>query len=175
MTNMIIAGFGGQGILFAGKLVTYAGMLAGKEVSWLPSYGPEMRGGTANCSVCVDQEPISCPLVTEPNIVIAMNAPSYKKFAPKLSEDGILLYDASLVTTLSEGVSQYGIPATALASEHDLQGLANIIMLGFALQKTEFSTMEQLQAGLKKCVPARKKHLLEPNFKALQLGFSYQN
>lgn len=177
MVNMIIAGFGGQGILFAGKIVTYSGMLMGKQVSWLPSYGPEMRGGTANCSVCLDDEPISCPLVTEPDIVIAMNLPSYNKFVNTIKVDGTMLYDCSLITgqTDRSDVSTYGIPATSLANEENLKGLANIIMLGFALQKTGFSSFDELTEGLKKCVPAKKQHLLEPNIRALQLGFDYKN
>ena len=79
-TEIILAGFGGQGILFAGKILAYCGLIAGKELSWLPSYGPEMRGGTANCSVCISDEPIGSPVVTTPDYLIAMNGPSYKKF-----------------------------------------------------------------------------------------------
>lgn len=176
MVNMIIAGFGGQGILFAGKIVTYTGMLMGKQVSWLPSYGPEMRGGTANCSVCLDDEPISCPLVTEPDILIAMNLPSYNKFVGTVKPDGVLLYDCSLISGQEnrDDVCTCAIPATSLANEAELKGLANIIMLGFALQKTGFASFEELSEGLKKCVPAKKQHLLEPNVRALHLGFDYK-
>lgn len=176
MTNMIFTGFGGQGILFAGKIITYAGMLAGKEVSWLPSYGPEMRGGTANCSICVDDQPISCPLVNEPDLVVAMNAPSYHKFLDTVLPDGTMIYDSSLVdpTKTRDDIHCYGIPATAMANELSLKGLANIIILGYALQKVPFSTLEELKVGVKKCVPASKAHLLEPNLRALQIGFEYQ-
>ena len=92
-TEFILAGFGGQGILFAGKILAYCGLMAGKELSWLPSYGPEMRGGTANCSVCISDEPIGSPLVTAPNCLIAMNGPSYTKFVNTVQPNGLILLD----------------------------------------------------------------------------------
>ena len=96
-TEFILAGFGGQGILFAGKILAYCGLMAGKELSWLPSYGPEMRGGTANCSVCISDEPIGSPVVTTPDYLIAMNGPSYKKFIDAVKPDGLVLFDNSIV------------------------------------------------------------------------------
>ena len=95
--NMVFAGFGGQGVLFAGKVAAYAGLLAGKEISWLPSYGPEMRGGTANCSVCVSDQPIGSPLVTNPNVLVAMNLPSLDRFIDGVEPGGTVLVDSSLI------------------------------------------------------------------------------
>ena len=102
-TEIILAGFGGQGILFAGKILAYCGLIAGKELSWLPSYGPEMRGGTANCSVCISDEPIGSPVVTTPDYLIAMNGPSYKKFIDAVKPDGLVLFDNSIVLSAGNG------------------------------------------------------------------------
>ena len=92
--NIVFAGFGGQGILFSGKVAAYAGLIDNKEISWLPSYGPEMRGGTANCSVCISDTPIGSPLVTNPNVLIAMNLPSLEKFIDEVEEGGIVIIDS---------------------------------------------------------------------------------
>ena len=136
MYNILLAGFGGQGILFAGKQLANAGMKAGKEVSWLPSYGPEMRGGTANCSVIIDEQPIGSPLVTTPRVLLAMNLPSFKKFENKVLPGGIIICDSSLIPakTARTDVSAYYIPATVMASEHGIEGMANVIMLGHFLK-----------------------------------------
>ena len=104
-TEFILAGFGGQGILFAGKILAYCGLMAGKELSWLPSYGPEMRGGTANCSVCISDEPIGSPLVTAPNCLIAMNGPSYTKFVHAVQPNGLILLDNSVVEEKPYGMT----------------------------------------------------------------------
>lgn len=175
MLNMIIAGFGGQGILFTGKIIAHAGLMLDKNVSWLPSYGPEMRGGTANCSVCIDDEQISSPFVTEPNLLIVMNAPSYQKFYDKVENGGFLIYDSSLIENppLKEGVHTFGIPATAMANKESLNGLANLIVLGFVLKKTQFMNMDDIIKALEKNIPKSKMHLLQPNIKALNLGFDF--
>ncbi len=173
--NMLIAGFGGQGVLFAGKIVAYTGMIEEKQVSWLPSYGPEMRGGTANCSVCVDEKPIGCPIVLTPETLVVMNRPSYDKFINDVVAGGKLILDSTLIDVTCErkDIDVYSIPATQLANDNDLHGLANIIILGQVLKATNFTTFEVLSAAIEKCVPAKKKHLLEPNIKALKLGFEY--
>jgi 2-oxoglutarate ferredoxin oxidoreductase subunit gamma len=174
--QLLCAGFGGQGILFAGKVVAYAGLLEEREVSWLPSYGPEMRGGTANCSVTLASRPIGSPLVTEPDVLIAMNRPSLERFAAEVRADGLVLYDSSLITTcpdcahLAAGVRVRAIPATALTTEHQLKGLANVLMLGVLWRETQFCTESTLDAALRKAIPPRKSHLLEPNLAALELG-----
>lgn len=173
-SNMIFAGFGGQGILFIGKLVAYAGLINGKEVSWLPSYGPEMRGGTANCSVCVSDDPIGSPLVTEPDVLIAMNGPSFDKFIGTVAPGGKVIVDGTLVDRVCKrkDVEYFALPATQLSNDEDLASLANMILLGKLLKENEFAAMETVEAALKKCVPASKSHLIEPNMRAIRLGMT---
>ncbi len=170
--NMVFAGFGGQGVLFTGKVVAYAGLIDGKEVSWLPSYGPEMRGGTANCSVCISDAPVGSPLVTEPDVLIAMNGPSYDKFIDTVKPGGVVIIDSSLVTPSKrrEDVTLCEVPATALSNEEHLEGIANMILLGKLLESTGFASMETVKKSVQKCVPASKTHLLEHNLRAIRLG-----
>lgn len=170
--NFVLAGFGGQGLLFGGKVIATAGLIEDKELSWLPSYGPEMRGGTANCSVCLSKEPIGSPLVMEPNGIIAMNQPSFDKFIDLVSEGGVAVVDSTLVPTMRypENVKVVEIPATAMAEENGLKGLANIICVGKLFAETGFCSEETLFAAMERCIPPRKQHLLEPNMKALRLG-----
>ena len=155
--NIVFAGFGGQGVLFAGKVVAYAGLIEGRELSWLPSYGPEMRGGTANCSICLSDEPIGSPLVTNPNVLIAMNRPSL---------------DSSLIDERVErdDVTVFYVPASKLAEENGLKGLANIILVGKLRKELAFCTEETLDKALQKCIPARKADMLGFNRKALEIG-----
>ena len=174
--KIVLAGFGGQGVLFAGKLIANTALIEDREVSWLPSYGPEMRGGTANCSVTISDEPIGSPLVTAPDALVAMNQPSLEKFMGAVEPSGVILADTTLVTALPEasalaqGVRVIGIPASAMAEEGGLKGLANIILVGKLWEQTHFCGREALDAALAACVPPRKAHLLEPNKRALQLG-----
>ena len=170
--NLVLAGFGGQGILFAGKLVATAGLLEGREVSWLPSYGPEMRGGTANCSVCLSDEPVGSPLVTDPDVLVAMNQPSFDLFYPLVVSGGQTIIDSLLVPVIEprDDVLIYGAPATQLADDEGLHGLANVMLVGKLWREHPFCAAETLQAALTKCVPARKQQLLEPNQRALQIG-----
>ena len=172
--RMIIAGFGGQGVLLIGQLIAYAGMLADKEVSWMPSYGPEMRGGTANCSVCVSDEAIGSPLVTNPNVLIAMNLPSFDKFIDKVAPGGIAVVDSSLIAKKSDrtDISCFYVPATEKADSEGLKGLSNNILLGKVLQEAKFASLETVEAAVAKCVPPKKQHLLEPNMRAIKLGMS---
>ena len=160
--NFIIAGFGGQGVLFIGKVMAYAGLIDEREVSWLPSYGPEMRGGTANCSICLSDKPIGSPLVTEPDGMIIMNGPSFDKFIDDVKPGGKVIIDSSLVDrpTSRGDVAVYAVPATQLSHDNELQGLANMILPGTPLKETGFSTMETVAESLKKFVPSRKSHLL---------------
>lgn len=172
--NMMIAGFGGQGILFTGKIVAYAGLIDNKEVSWLPSYGPEMRGGTANCSVCIADEPIGSPLITQPDILVGMNAPSFDKFIGTVTPGGTVLVDSTLVTRTTDrkDITIYAVPATRLSSEHHLPNLSNMILLGKLLKETAFSSLATVQKAVTKCVPSSKQHLLEPNLQAIQMGMA---
>ena len=171
-TNMIFAGFGGQGILFTGKIVAYAGLIDQREVSWLPSYGPEMRGGTANCSVCISDAPIGSPLVTEPDVLVAMNGPSFDKFIDTVVPGGKVIVDSTLVdkTTDRTDIEMFRVPSTQLSNDKDLKSLANMFLLGKLLKETGFASMETVEKSLKKCVPASKGHLLEPNMRAIRMG-----
>ena len=171
-TSFILAGFGGQGLLFAGKIIAQAGLQEGREVSWLPSYGPEMRGGTCNCSVCVSDTPIGSPLVTDPDVVIAMNQPSVAKFMGTIKPGGLLIVDSTLVEEVDgrDDITIYRLPATHLAEENGFPKLANVILTGKAFRETGFCKRESIDDALRAVIPARKKNLLEPNQKALALG-----
>ena len=170
--NMILAGFGGQGILFAGKVIAYGGLFDEKEISWLPSYGPEMRGGTANCSVCISDKAIGSPLVTAPDTLIAMNLPSFDKFIDSVKPGGTVVVDSFLIDKKVErdDVNIYYVPATKLAEENGLKGLANIILVGKLFKETGFCTEESLYKAIEKCVPARKANMLDANKNAIKLG-----
>lgn len=174
-SNILIAGFGGQGILFAGKFVAYDGLLENREVSWLPSYGPEMRGGTANCSIIVSDTKIGSPIVSNPDILIAMNLPSLDKYEAETVSGGKIFVDSSLIERKVEraDVQAYYIPATALASEHNLPGLANMIMIGYMMKQTGLIPLENIEKALKKVVSARKMDLFELNKTAIELGYHY--
>ena len=174
-SKILIAGFGGQGVLFTGKALAYTGLKAGMEVSWLPSYGPEMRGGTANCSVTLSDTPIGSPIVEKPDILIAMNLPSYEKYLTETENGGYIVYDSSLVVTNAkrEDVKTFGVPATQLASDNGLDGLANMIILGKAIKETNVLTLEQIKNSLAQMVPAKKAELLEKNIKAIELGYNF--
>ena len=170
--TILIAGFGGQGILFAGKVMAYAGLSEGREVSWLPSYGPEMRGGTANCSVTISDEPIGSPLIINPKIFAAMNLPSFEKFIDDVQPGGTVVIDSTLINAKvgRTDVKTAYVPATKLADDNGLKGLANMIILGRLLKETGFAEYDSVMAGLKKSVPARKTELLASIIKAIEIG-----
>lgn len=175
MTNdILLAGFGGQGILFIGKMLAYLGLYQGKQVSWLPSYGPEMRGGTCNCSVCISDNPIGSPLVLEPDQLLVMNTPSFDKFIGSVKAGGKCFIDSTLVEEKSDrsDIDCYYIPATALANENDLKGMANVILLGKMIKETGLGGDDIIQKTVKKVVPPKKANLIEANIKALKLGMS---
>ena len=173
--NIIIAGFGGQGVLFAGKILTVCGLSENKEVSWLPSYGPEMKGGTANCSVVISDREIGSPLVTSPDILIAMNVQSFDKFLPALKPDGVLIYDSSLIHKEPDrsDIKAFSIPASKIASDNELAGLSNVIILGFLTKHTSIFSKERFSEILAKSTPKSKEHLKALNQKAFELGFNY--
>lgn len=172
--NLLLAGFGGQGILFAGKVVAYAGLVDGKEISWLPSYGPEMRGGTCNCSVCLSDELIGSPLVTNPDVLIAMNLPSLDKFEDAVVPGGVIIIDSTIVTRKVNrtDVKVMYVPAGELAEENGLKGLANIILVGRLFAELGFCSAEALDKGIMKCVPAKKPEMLDFNRKAIKIGMN---
>ncbi len=173
MTNeILLAGFGGQGILFMGKMLAYFGLYENKEVSWLPSYGPEMRGGTCNCSVCISDDPIGSPLVDEPTTLIVMNTPSFDKFIGSVVPGGIALIDSSLVESKCDrtDIKCFYVPATKLANENNMKGMANIILLGKLLKETNITSMETVRKTMEKVIPPKKAHLIDANIKAIELG-----
>ena len=174
-TKILIAGFGGQGILFTGKALAYTGLKAGMEVSWLPSYGPEMRGGTANCSITLSDTPIGSPIVDKPDVLIAMNLPSLEKYYYETEKGGYVIYDSSLISRDNnrDDITTAGIPATKMASDNGLDGLANMIILGKVIKETNVLTLEQIKNSLAQMVPAKKAQLLENNIKAIELGYNY--
>lgn len=173
-TETIFAGFGGQGILFAGKLLAYLGLYQDKHVSWLPSYGPEMRGGTANCTVCMSDQPIGSPYVTDPDILVAMNGPSYDKFIEAVKPGGIAIIDSTLVNEECSrtDIRSFLIPSTALAAENGLPGMANIILVGKLLKETGFAMLDAVRPVLEKIIPAKKSNLIDANMKALAIGMA---
>ncbi len=170
--HMLFAGFGGQGVLFAGKMAAYSGMMDGKEVSWLPSYGPEMRGGTANCSVCVSDDPIASPLVVAPDVLVVMNNPSFDKFIDTVAPGGVVVADSSLVDHKTDrtDISVFYVAATKLADEKELYTLANMILMGKLIKETGFTTMDCLKKAFEKTIPSSRSHLLDGNIKAVTLG-----
>ena len=170
--QMLFSGFGGQGILFAGKFIAYKGLMEEKQVSWLPSYGPEMRGGTASCSVIVSDEPVGSPIVSNPDILIAMNLPSLDKFESTVVPGGMIFADSTLIErkVTREDVKVFYIPATQLASDNGTPTLANMIIAGKLLKATDGFTEEGVEAGLKKVISAKRADMLEVNKKAMQIG-----
>ena len=171
-TQMLIAGFGGQGILFTGKFLAYKGLVEGKEVSWLPSYGPEMRGGTASCSVILSDEPVGSPIVSTPDVLVAMNLPSLDKYEDSVAPGGIIIVDSTLIERKvnRDDVTVYYVPATKLASDNDMPTLANMIIAGKLLKATNGFTEEGVDAALKKVISAKRADMLDVNKKAMQIG-----
>ena len=177
MTSKILfAGFGGQGILFSGKFLAYEGLLENRQVSWLPSYGPEMRGGTASCSVILSDSAIGSPIVTEPNVLIAMNLPSYDKYECTVEKGGKVFVDSSLIArgAARDDVNTYFIPATRIASENGIPTLANMIILGKVIKETGVMPLENVERTLKKVISAKRADMLEINMKAVKLGYDYE-
>lgn len=171
-TQYLFAGFGGQGILFSGKLLAYKGLMEEKNVSWLPSYGPEMRGGTASCNVIISDDPIGAPIVLEPDVLIAMNLPSLDRYEDSVVPGGIIYYDSSLIErpVKRTDVKAVAIPATRLADETGLSGLANMIIAGKVLGDAGEFTKESIDKALAKCISARHQDMLQKNYNALELG-----
>ena len=175
-TQILIAGFGGQGILFAGKFLAYKGLLEDLQVSWLPSYGPEMRGGTANCNVILSEEPVGSPIVTSPDVLIAMNLPSLQKYVDAVVPGGQIYVDSTLIAEKVErtDVEVYYIPATAMANEAGVPTLANMVMMGHVLRYNPELTFEGTEHTVQKLVPPKKAELVGLNMKALEAGRDYQ-
>lgn len=166
--KVIMAGFGGQGVMLIGQLLTYAGMYEDKEVSWLPSYGPEMRGGTANCHVCVSDKPISSPIITKASSVIIMNNPSLDKFVPLVESGGDLFLNSSLVDlpVNREDITIYHIDANNIGSDKS----ANMVMLGAYLGKHPIISLETIEKVMKKTMSGKKEKFIPGNLQAIRAG-----
>ncbi len=174
-TQILIAGFGGQGVLFAGKFLAYKGLTENMQVSWLPSYGPEMRGGTANCSVVLSDSPVGSPIITNPDVLVAMNLPSLQKFVDAVVPGGQIFVDSTLIDMKVErtDVQVFYIPATQLAKEAGFGSLANMILTGKVLKESAAVPFSGNQQTLEAFIPAKKANLIEANCKALQIGYDY--
>ena len=174
-TEILIAGFGGQGVLFAGKFLAYKGLIEDRQVSWLPSYGPEMRGGTANCSVIVSDDPVGSPIVSKPMVLMAMNLPSLDKYENDVVPGGTIFVDSTLIErkVRRTDVRVFYIPSTRLAKEIGAPTLANMVMTGKVIRECEGISPEHLSEALDKVVSARHADLKEINLKALQTGMDY--
>jgi 2-oxoglutarate ferredoxin oxidoreductase subunit gamma len=173
LIETIFSGFGGQGVLSMGKLLAYAAMKEGKEISWMPSYGPEMRGGTANCIVNISDEPISSPVVTEYDVVVVLNQPSLKKFEPRVKKGGILIWESS---TIKEGPTRDDIEIHALPAidkaTNELKNVKvmNMLILGALVKLRGIVKRDTLMQALKETLPERHHHLIPLNEEAIELG-----
>ena len=173
--RIILAGFGGQGILFLGKVLAETGMRSGKNVSWIPSYGPEMRGGTANCTVILSENEIASPMVTVPDTVIAMNRPSVAKFNLRIKAGGMLMYNSSLIERqeFRDDIRLVEIPASDIAEELGNPRVANLVMAGAYSKFSKLFDFEGLKKALPELIPQNKQDMLEINMAAMEKGYQY--
>lgn len=175
-TQFLFSGFGGQGILFAGKFLAYKGLMEEKQVSWLPSYGPEMRGGTASCSVIISDEPVGSPIVSNPDVLVAMNLPSLDKYEAVVAPGGMIFADSTLIErkVTRQDITVYYVPATQLANENGMPTLANMILMGKILKVLGEAGEDGLRAALGKVISAKRADMLETNLKAMQIGADFE-
>ena len=173
--EFLFSGFGGQGILFAGKFIAYKGLTEGKNVSWLPSYGPEMRGGTASCGIIISDGAVGSPIVAKPDILVAMNLPSLDRYESAVKKGGMIFYDSSLIERPLKrtDVKASAIPATRMAGENGIPTLGNMIMMGHVLENHPELSFDGTEEVVNKLVPPTKAALVELNMKALLLGKNY--
>lgn len=173
--EIIIAGFGGQGILSAGRLLAYAGMLDGREVSWLPSYGPEMRGGTANSMIVISEEPVAAPIFQTCTSLLVMNNPSMAKFETHVESGGVIVYDSAIITVKPSrmDVKAFGIPATMMASEMNELAYSNVFLLGKLIGETGCVSRESFEQALYGVLPKRKHGMIPEEMQVLDRGMAY--
>ena len=172
--QFLIAGFGGQGVLLIGQLIAKTAMYEGSNVSWMPSYGPEMRGGEANCAVVVSDEAIGSPVVTEPPCLIAMNTPSLVKFMPRMEKNGILIYNSSLINDVEvrDDLKVVAVPCNEIAGEIGNPRVGNMVMLGAVVGATKVVTLDALTKTLSDWLGEKKAHMLADNMKAIERGMA---
>ena len=175
--SIILSGFGGQGVLFTGQLLAYTGIAENLYVTWIPSYGPEMRGGTANCTVILSEEEIGAPVVRYPTVALVFNSPSFDKYALLVKPDGLLIVNASLITRNCdrEDIVVDSILASDIATELGNMKMANMVMLGALVRHTNIVSLDTVKQQLELHLSARQRKWLEPNKKALDKGFAYQS
>lgn len=172
--SVIISGFGGQGVLSMGKILAYSGLMEGKEVTWMPAYGPEQRGGTANVTVVVSDEPIASPILSQFDIAIVLNQPSLDKFVPKIKPGGILIYDPYGIITppQREDINIYEIAAMDKAAEMKNSKVFNMIVLGGLLKVCDVAAVESVEKALRKTLPERHHALIPLNMQAVSEGMN---
>lgn len=175
-TSIVVAGFGGQGVLFAGQLLAYAGMDAGKQVTWIPSYGPEMRGGTAHCVVIISDEPIGAPVVAQPDVAIVLNQPSFDKYLPLVKSGGLLVVNSSLVDAVADrpDIDVIYVPANAIAEEWGSVKMLNMAVVGAMLAGRPILDLAELEAALRAHIGQKKEHLIDANLQVLHQGYQIE-
>lgn len=171
-TSIIISGFGGQGALFAGQLLAYAGMDHGRFVTWIPSYGPEMRGGTAHCTVIISDEPVGAPIVGRPDVAVVFNQPSFEKYEPLVEPGGLLVVNSSIVNARStrDDIDVVYVDANDVAEQFGSVKMMNMVTLGALLAKRPILPLTAVEQALRDHLPQRKAHLLAANLQVLQRG-----
>lgn len=174
MDKVLLAGFGGQGVMFIGKVLAYSGMLGGREVCWIPSYGPEMRGGTANCSVLVSDEEIHSPVISQADAGIVLNQPSYDRFLARIKPGGTLVVNSSIValTNQRDDITIIAVPATELANEIGNASLANMVCLGALLPALSLVNMDSIKKAMDEVVGKKKPELYDLNVAAINKGMN---
>jgi 2-oxoglutarate ferredoxin oxidoreductase subunit gamma len=174
-TEIILSGFGGQGIMFAGQILSYAAMDKGKQVTWIPSYGPEMRGGTANCTVVIADDEIGSPLVKDPPAIVVMNLPSLEKYESAVRPGGVLVINTSMVdhTAQRQDITVVPIPCNEIAEGLGNPRLANMVAIGALLGAMQVLTLSDMEDALNAHMPGRHKHLLPKNVEALKKGAEF--
>lgn len=175
--EIVISGFGGQGVLFAGQLLAYSALAEGKHVTWIPSYGPEMRGGTAHCTVIISDEEIGSPLVRNPTAAMLLNPPSMTRYAPLVKTNGVIVLDSTLVTQRAnrEDIREIALPAKDIAAELGFPQIANVVMIGALIGATGALRPETIAKILEEHIGARHRDALEPNKQALMRGVAFAN
>lgn len=173
--EVLFAGFGGQGVMFVGQLLAYAGMDEGLEVTWIPSYGPEMRGGTAHCFVVLSDQPIGSPIVRNPKVAIAFNKPSFEKYESLVAPDGLLVYNASLIDLQSTrtDIQQLAIPATDIADELGSAKVTNLVLLAATLAARPILPLAAIRRAIDEHIPSHRRNLLPLNLEALEKGAAF--
>ncbi len=173
--EFLFAGFGGQGVMFVGQLLAYAAMDEGREVTWIPSYGPEMRGGTAHCYVAISDRPIGSPIVRHPKTTLVFNNPSFEKYEPLIAPGGLLVSNAALITHQSNrtDITLLNVPASDIADELGSLRIANLVLLGATLAARPVLPLEALERALDQHIPAHRREMLDMNCEALRRGAAH--